>query len=216
MTETPHLQETRAAYDAVAVLYAELFRDHLATQPLDRSLLGAFAELAADLGAGPVGDLGCGPGRITAYLSSLGLSVFGVDLSETMVETARREHPDLRFEVGSMTDLDLADGSLGGAVAWYSIIHTPPEDLPVVFAEFSRVLAPGAPLILAFYSADAPLTPPRTFDHKVTPAYLRSPEAVLDLLRRTGFDEIAQAVREPAPDERFQQGYLLVRRAAAA
>ncbi|MFD4664838.1 MULTISPECIES: class I SAM-dependent methyltransferase [Streptomyces] len=46
-----------------------------------------------------------------------------------------------------MTDLDLADGSLGGIIAWYSIVHTPPELLPVVFAEFHRVLAPGGHLL---------------------------------------------------------------------
>ena len=31
-----------------------------------------------------------------------------------------------------------ADGSLGCIIAWYSIIHTPSELLPEVFAEFHR------------------------------------------------------------------------------
>lgn len=30
------------------------------------------------------------------------------------------------------------DGSLGCIIAWYSIIHTPSELLPEVFAEFHR------------------------------------------------------------------------------
>ncbi|GAA3223377.1 hypothetical protein GCM10020256_31430 [Streptomyces thermocoprophilus] len=90
-------------------------------------------------------DLGCGPGRITAYLASLGLSVYGLDLSESMLAIARREHPGLRFEQGSMTRLDLADGDLAGAVCWYSTIHTPDEELPALFAELYRVLAPPAP-----------------------------------------------------------------------
>ncbi|MFI6048442.1 hypothetical protein ACIA8C_43015 [Nocardia sp. NPDC051321] len=34
-----------------------------------------------------------------------------------MIEIARREHPGARFEVGSMTDLELADDSLAGALA---------------------------------------------------------------------------------------------------
>ncbi|MFD7923724.1 hypothetical protein ACFV3R_31490 [Streptomyces sp. NPDC059740] len=41
-----HLLVTADAYDAVAVLYDELFRDALAALPLDRALLAAFAELA--------------------------------------------------------------------------------------------------------------------------------------------------------------------------
>jgi ubiquinone/menaquinone biosynthesis C-methylase UbiE len=71
-----------------------------------------------------------------------------------MIEVARRSHPDLRFEVGSMNALDLADGSLGGIVAWYSIIHTPRGLLPQVFAEFARVLVPGGHLLLAFKAGD--------------------------------------------------------------
>ena len=35
-----------------------------------------------------------------------------------MIEVARREHPGLRFEPGSMTQLDLGDGSMAGLVAW--------------------------------------------------------------------------------------------------
>nr|WP_019854343.1 methyltransferase domain-containing protein [Actinopolyspora mortivallis] len=30
-------------------------------------------------------DVGCGPGRVTAHLGALGLSVFGMDLSPEMV-----------------------------------------------------------------------------------------------------------------------------------
>src|SRR3981081_1801081 len=142
MLEPDYLRIPRAAYDPVAVDYAELLRTALAAKPLDRAMLAAFAELVQTAGAGPVADLGCGPGRVTAPLHSLGLTAFGVDLSPGMVAVARRAHPDLRFDEGSLTALDLTDGALGGIVAWYSIIHTPPELLPVVCAEFYRVLAP--------------------------------------------------------------------------
>ena len=35
-----------------------------------------------------------------------------------MIAIARRDHPGLRFEVGTMTDLDLADDSV--AASWRS------------------------------------------------------------------------------------------------
>ncbi|MEU4746822.1 class I SAM-dependent methyltransferase, partial [Actinosynnema sp. NPDC023658] len=133
MIEPSALENTRAAYDAVAPLYAELFSNVLDALPLERALLAAFAELVRAHADGPVADVGCGPGHLTAHLDALGLSAFGVDVSPEMIALARRAHPDLRFDEGSMTDLDLADGVLGGILASYSVIHTPPPLLPEVF-----------------------------------------------------------------------------------
>jgi SAM-dependent methyltransferase len=65
----------------MAVDYAECFCDELAAKPLERALLAAFAELVQAAGAGPVANLGSGPGRVTAHLHALRSSVFGVDLS---------------------------------------------------------------------------------------------------------------------------------------
>jgi SAM-dependent methyltransferase len=53
-----------------------------------------------------------------------------------------------------MRALDVATDALGGVVAWYSIIHTPPDRLPVVFSEFHRVLRPGGHLLVAFQVGD--------------------------------------------------------------
>ncbi|GGU36774.1 class I SAM-dependent methyltransferase [Lentzea flava] len=201
---------TRAAYDSVATLYAELFSDVLDSLPLERALLAAFADLVLAGGNGQVADVGCGPGHVTAHLCSLGLSAFGVDLSPEMIAIARRAHPGLRFDVGSMTALDLADGVLGGVLANYSFIHTPPARLPVVFAEFARVLAPGGHLLLGFFAGDDP--EPREFDHKVAPAYRWSPDSLADLVGQAGFAEVARLVRAPHEGERGPQGQLLMRR----
>ncbi|MFL6055074.1 MAG: class I SAM-dependent DNA methyltransferase [Actinoallomurus sp.] len=207
------LEVTRAAYDAVAVRYAEQFRSALDEFPLDRAMIGAFAEFVRSAGTGPVADLGCGPGRLTAYLESLGVTAFGVDLSPTMIELARQDNPDLRFEVGSMTALDLADGSLGGVLAWYSVIHAPPEELPAIFAEFGRVLAPGGHLLLGFFAADEDSPhAAEPFDHKVSLAYRLSIDHLADLARQAGLTELARLRREPGENERFQRGHILARK----
>lgn len=199
-----------SAYDAVADLYASLFSDMLATLPLERALLTAFADLVKAGGAGPVADIGCGPGHLTAHLRSLGLTAFGVDLSSEMIAIARRAHPDLRFDEGSMTALDLPDGELGGILAHFSTIHTPPGDLPAVLTEFHRVLAPGGHLLLGFFPGDDP--EPQAFDHKVTVAYRWSPDRLAALLRDAGLAEIGRLRREPREGERFRAGHLLVRK----
>ncbi|NIH80130.1 class I SAM-dependent DNA methyltransferase [Amycolatopsis viridis] len=211
MIDPAVLHDTRAAYDAVAPTYAELFSNVLETRPMERALLAAFAELVRVHGAGPVADLGCGPGHVTAHLNALGLDTFGVDLSAEMVALARRAHPHLQFDEGSMAALDLPGGALGGILAFYSIIHTPPVQLPAVFTEFERVLAPGGHLLLGFFAGDDPR--PQEFDHKVTLAYRWSPDSLLDLVRQAGFTEVGRMLREPYEHERqFRHCQLLVRK----
>jgi SAM-dependent methyltransferase len=211
MTEAPFLAATRTAYDTIAADYAERFRAELSDLPLERALLAAYAELVPT--AGPVADVGCGPGHVTARLSSLGLDAFGIDLSPAMVALARRSYPDLRFEVGSMTALDLPDGALGGIVAWYSTIHVPTGLLPGVFAEFRRVLAPRGWVSVGFLVGDERRRRTEAFGHEIELDYhLRAPEAVADLLDRAGFAVRARLLREPdEPGENLPRAYLLAR-----
>ncbi|TDE34285.1 class I SAM-dependent methyltransferase [Actinomadura sp. 6K520] len=202
----------RAGYDAVAGRYADMFRDILDDLPVDRALIAAFAELVRGGGA-PVADLGCGPGHVTAHLASLGLPAFGVDLSPEMIALAREEHPGLRFAEGTMTALDLPDAGLGGILAWYSIIHLDPGDVPAAFAEFHRVLAPGGHVLIAFQTCDGDA--PLAFDHKVVRAHRWPPGRLSALLRDAGLVEMARLIREPTEHDRFPAANLLLRRPAA-
>lgn len=207
-----YLSETADAYDAVAVRYAEMARDELAGLPLDRAVLAAFAELVRAPDTGPVAELGCGPGRVAAHLSDLGLDVFGVDLSPAMIDLARRAYPQLRFEVGSMDALNLADGELPAVVSWYSLIHTPPRDIPGYLAEFRRVLASGGHLLVAFFESEG--EPVTAFDHRVTTAYRWPIDSLAELTGAAGFTEVGRMLREPCEGERYRRGHLLMRASA--
>ncbi|KPI32562.1 class I SAM-dependent methyltransferase [Streptomyces sp. NPDC054950] len=218
MVEHSALSVTRQGYDAVALTYAQMFRDSLRDSPLDRAILGVFAEVVRTGGDdGQVADLGCGPGHVTAHLHELGLSAFGVDASTAMIELARQAYPRLRFDVGSMAALDIADGALGGVLARWSVIHTPPPELPVVLAEFHRVLAPGGHLLVGFSATDGLSHPTQVFDHTVAPAYRWWPDHLAAMLRESGLAEVARTVREPQPTDRrqFREVHLLARKARA-
>ncbi|MFD4234742.1 class I SAM-dependent methyltransferase [Streptomyces sp. NPDC058542] len=218
---TPDFQRaTRDSYDTLAPAYVEFARGELAAKPLERALLGAFAELVAAGGGGlPVADVGCGTGRVTAHLHELGLGldVFGIDLSPRMVAVAREEHPGLRFEEGSMLGLGLPDASLGGLLAWYSTIHVPDEELPRAFAEFHRVLAPGAHVQLGFQVGDEPLRRTEAWGMEVSlDFHRRQPERIAGLLREAGLEVVSRVWRERETDgpfpERAPQGFVLARR----
>lgn len=144
-----HQNETRAAYDGVVELYASLFADRLERQPFARAMIGTFAELVRATGNPRAADVGCGPGHLTAMLHELGLDAFGLDLSPGMVHHARRAHPALRFQEARMESLPVEDGALGGVLAHYSVIHTPPGNCrscsPSRYASWRRAACSWSP-----------------------------------------------------------------------
>jgi SAM-dependent methyltransferase len=207
------LTDTRTSYDTVAVDYADLLRDALAADPWDRAVLGLFAELVAAAGAGPVADVGCGPGRITAHLRGLGLAAVGLDLSPGMVAVGRRDHPGLPVAVGSMTALPFAAASLGGLVAWYSVIHVPDEALPGVFAGFARVLRPGGVLLLASHSGEGSTLKTEGYGgHPMAVrVHRRTPERLAAAVEDAGLAVEGRLLRRHA-DTSSPAGFLLARR----
>lgn len=146
----------RAAYDAVARAYDRQLGGELDGKPLDRALLTGFVEL---VGAGPIADVGCGPGHVTRFLARQHADVVGVDISPGMIAVARDRAPEVTFTVGSMLRLPVADAAWAGAVALYSIIHLTADERATACREFARVIHTGGWLLVAFH-VDAPSSRP--------------------------------------------------------
>lgn len=209
------LADTRNSYDAVAAGYADETRDLLDRLLHVRAGVVLFADLVRAIDGGPVADVGCGPGHTTALLRELGTDAFGIDLSPAMIEIARREHPGARFEVGSMTDLKLADDSLAGVLAWWSLIYIPDEAVPDVLGQFHRVLRPGGVLAIGFHVGDeSKIETTGAGDQPIqTYVYHRRPSRVADWLREAGFTVEAQHLLNP--DEPKPGAILFARRPVA-
>ncbi|MGW0792831.1 class I SAM-dependent methyltransferase [Streptomyces sp. NPDC002911] len=205
-----HQDETRTAYDGVVELYASMFADRLETQPFARSMIGTFAELVRGTGNLRTADVGCGPGHLTAMLHDLGLDAFGLDLSPGMIGHARQAHPALRFDEARMEALPVEDGALGGVLAHYSMIHTPPGELPALLAEQVRVLVPGGLLMTSFFGTDGP--EPVRFDHKVATAYSWPVDRFTELLAGAGLTPFARLLHDPASERGFLDTHVLARR----
>lgn len=86
-----------------------------------------FDDAVVSMCDGPTLDLGCGPGRMVAYLVERGIPALGVDLSATAVGLARRSGaPALHRDVfdglpgtGRWQTVLLADGNVGlGGDPW--------------------------------------------------------------------------------------------------
>lgn len=208
----------RAAYDAVARGYHQQLGDELAGKPLDRGVLEAFTELAA---AGPVADVGCGPGHVTRFLAARHSSVIGIDISPGMVAVAREHAPGLPFAVGSMLQLPAAAGAWSGIIALYSIIHLTSGKRTRACREFARALGRGGWLLVAFH-IDSPEFAAGEVNHVTTwfgqavtlDGYFLEPATVQRDLEAAGFTIAATLVRAPRPDIEYpsRRCYLLAQR----
>jgi SAM-dependent methyltransferase len=196
------LSDTRSSYDTDASGYAEKVRGLLGGRPYLRASLALFAELLHGAGGGPVADVGCGPGYVTGYLHDAGVDVFGIDLSPEMIAIARRDYPDLRFQVGTMTALALADDSLAGIVAFWSVIHVPDQAMPDVLEQFRRVLRPQGLLLVGFHVGDETRHSSEGYNGRPinVDTYHRRPSKVMSWLRDAAFTIEAELVIGPDED----------------
>ncbi len=211
MQQPSDLETVRESYDRVADAYVELGMGRLEAEPWLRAVFAAFAESVR--GLGPVLDVGCGPGTVTAHLSELGLDASGVDLSPRMVEHARRQFPGLRFSVASATALDLAPASLGGVLCWWSLFNLPRAALPGVLRTFAEALVPGGQALVGTHVGDSDV--PRTEAYGGLPVawttHLYRPVKLAGMLVDAGLEVVAE-LRLPVHSPSLRPQVLLAAR----
>lgn len=181
------MDEIRRAYEVMAERYIELFASSTQVHADDLALITRHLSIRP----GAVLDVGCGPGHLTAHLRSLDIDAIGIDLVPDFIDRARTTYPDGRYELGSMHRLPARDHSVAGILAWYSLIHVPPDDLDGVLAELRRASIPAGTLIAGFFDGDELAA----FEHKVTTAYYWPADEFAARLRRAGFAEVERMQR---------------------
>lgn len=178
----------RHAYATRAAEYTSLLGAVEDMHQLDQRRIERWSEQLS----GPAIDAGCGPGHWTDFLYQRGVEITGVDFVPEFIESARVRFPGVPFRVSSIRALDLADGSLKGVLAWYSLIHLAPTDLPQVLSELVRVLGPQGHLLAGFFegASGEPL------DHAITKAYYWSVDQMSRLLDDAGFEVLDVETRQ--------------------
>lgn len=207
--------DVRASYDATARAYADDLAGELAGKPLDRHLLDRFAEELR--GRGTVADLGCGPGHIAQYLHERGVHAIGIDLAPAMIDVARERFPAVEYRVGDMTALELADGALAGAAAFYAIVHAEAPERAAMFRELHRVLAPGGLALIAFHAGSEVIHVEELYGARVELDFrFHAPDEIAAQLREAGLPVIERCERAPYPGVEYpsHRCYLLSRRPA--
>lgn len=185
------VDEVKKAYGSAAVDVEHILGATVMASDPDRAVIEPWAQTVA----GPILDVGSGIGRWTGHLAKLGYEVSGLEPVERFVNSSRRSYPSVTFHHGSIQDLAESKDRWTGILAWYSLIHMGPDELPEALAILGHVLEKHGTLLMSFFSGPD-LVP---FNHPVATAYRWPMADMRRVLNDAGFEVIAQHWDPSAP-----------------
>ncbi len=190
-------RRTIGAYNRIAHRYANLWFDDPIMEPSLCQFLDNIHQ------AGPVLDVGCGPGRDVGFMQSRGYIAVGIDASTKMVAEARRRVSSARFEHMDMRKLRFPDSTFAGVWACASILHLDSNDLNIAFSEFYRILKPdGVVFVVVKHGVGAMVDDNGRYFRLFTP-----PEIEL-LLDASGFSVLTWSIEKGRPRPGIEQTWI--------
>ena len=126
------IKEAVKTYNKIAELYSKYNFEKLLQFQLSK-----FISL---LPGKKVLDVGCGMGRDVAYFMEEKLDVIGIDLSEKMIEEAKKRVKKGKFKIMDFRKTDFKDGSFDGVWSMAGFIHVSKTEMPKLLKEMNRIL----------------------------------------------------------------------------
>lgn len=142
------VRQTVETYDTIAPEYCAKTRDLAVVACEEEYIEKLIAYIAAPIPR--ILDVGCGDGRHCAIIDKQGGKAVGIDLSDGMLEQARRNYPAGEYRKMDMRRLLFDDDSFDGGWSSGSIYHVGKESVAGVIEEFARVLRPGGVIAVNF------------------------------------------------------------------
>jgi ubiquinone/menaquinone biosynthesis C-methylase UbiE len=137
-------------------------------------------------------NVGCGDGRDNVHLEKNVAKAIGIDLSEGMLQEARKLYPQGDFRRMDMRYLLFENESFDGIWASGSIYHVPKSEFGMVLREFQRVLKDDGVLSLNFKlgTGEGMESNPKSFGG--SPRYFAyyTEQEMKDVVEDLGFREI--------------------------
>lgn len=178
-------------YAAKAEQLGAMLGTSVAAGDPDRSVIESWASTVQ----GRILDVGSGTGRWSGHLAGLGHDVEGLEPVDRFLRTARATYPEVRFRQAAITDLIDSPQRWGGILAWYSLIHLGPEEMPEALQTLRGALLTSGTLLLSFFSGKQL----RTVNHPAALAYSWPVQDMRDALEQAGFAVLSAAADDSAP-----------------
>ena len=140
-------------------------------------------------------DVGCGAGIPTAkFLTTKGIKVTGIDLSDKMLSLARVNIPNAEFIKMDMNELKFEENTFDGIVSVYTLFHVPKKNHLEIFIKFFEILKPGGIILINTGISESE---GQSYFFGVRMFWSNfSPKITLDLVKKAGFSIIFEGVLE--------------------
>jgi SAM-dependent methyltransferase len=197
-------------YDSEAHSYAQKYVSELDNKPYDRYILDRFSSLIPSNGT--ICEIGCGPGQVSAYLTTSNCKSYGLDISSLMLKescTLKRFNLPINANYFYTPFKDL---SLNGILAFYAIVHDETTQVEQLLSEVKRVLRPGGAFVFSFHTGTNRIT--ATNSGSTVEYIFHDYEKVNEIVNRSGFTVIESVIRLPYPDTEYpsRRAYFLLRK----
>lgn len=152
MIPNPPKEAIAGFFDEMSGTRNELFRIHPVLDYEQRVRSRTVLQLLSPRADERILDIGCGNARDIIPILVAGSTVVGVDISEGMIEEARRDlravgYHDVELEVGDATRLKYPDRSFDKILCSEVVEHIPAAAQAIL--EMCRVLKPGGLLVIS-------------------------------------------------------------------
>lgn len=142
--------------------YADIY-DYLVFNNLKNDYeVGEIINIASPSSNSKILDIGCGTGHHVSSLGSKGLDILGIDISPSMIKTAKKNYPDYNFKVAdALNGNEFERDSFTHILCMYFTIYYF-KDKKLFFDNCMRWLMPGGYLIIHLVDRDQfdPILPP--------------------------------------------------------
>jgi len=185
-----HVAQTIATYNLIAPDYKLT-----ATPEMRAWEEESMRRFAGYLGGSRVLAPGCGDGRDSRFLVSLGLTVTSFDLSEEMLKIARSQDPNGSYVRMDLREIDRLPGGYDGVFASGCLYHLTKAEFSEWVESCRTLLSPAGVLYLNMKEGKG-----ERFEEKPGPRYPGGEEARLRLQGKRFYayyqrDELAEALR---------------------
>lgn len=144
-------QETFDTWNKIARIYEDKFMD----LDLYNDSYDVFLDMIPKTNSSVL-EIGCGPGNITKYLLTKNpdLKIKGIDISENMVEIAKRNNPLAEFEVMDVRRLDSLNVKFDAIVCGFCIPYLSQSDCSKLIDDCRILINDSGVLYLSFADGD--------------------------------------------------------------